>query len=102
MTKNPSELDREAALRSPGEVFASPEDVLEHAGLSREEKIEILRRWSYDAAELEVAEEEGMGGGEPSLNDRIHRCLHELDAPLEAETAGLTKHGSVPAPPPRK
>jgi hypothetical protein len=97
--KDPNQkIDREKAYLNPAEVFASPEDVVEYAGLSREAKIEILRRWSYEAAELSVAEEEGMGGGEPNLTDRIYRCLHELDAEIETGTAGLTKHGSIPAP----
>jgi hypothetical protein len=90
--------DRETAYLDPSRIFDSPEDVVEYGGLSREEKIEVLRRWSYDAAELEVAEEEGMGGGEPSLTHRIHQCLHELDADVDSETAGLTKHGSIPSP----
>jgi hypothetical protein len=98
MKDSKHEIDREQALASPADVFASPEDVVEYTGLSREEKVEILRRWAYEAAELAVAEDEGMGGGEPNLTDRIYQCLHWLDAETETDTAGLTKHGSIPAP----
>jgi hypothetical protein len=40
---------------APASVFASPEHVLEEAQLSKEQKIEILLRWAYDAAEEAVA-----------------------------------------------
>ncbi|NLY92778.1 MAG: hypothetical protein GXY23_02010 [Myxococcales bacterium] len=105
-----SKIDRERALLNPSEVFGSPDELLAYEGLSRSEKIEILRRWAYEAAELSVAEDEGMGelsvdddvqargGGEAArLMDAIRRGLRELGADAE-ETAGLTKHGSIPVP----
>jgi hypothetical protein len=50
----------EKALLDPASAFTSPEQVLTSAELSREQKIEILHRWEYDARQLEVAEEENM------------------------------------------
>ena len=97
-----NESEREAAYLNPARVFDSPEDVVEYAALSRDEKVEILRRWSYDAAQLAVAEDEGMGGGEANLTDRIHQALRDLGVDLGAETSGLTRHGSIPAPPRRE
>jgi hypothetical protein len=102
MAHENEEIDREKALLSPSEVFDTPEDLTEYAGLSREEKIELLRRWSYDAAELSVAEEEGMGGGEPDFLARIHHCLRDLGAEVDSEALGPTKHGSVPTRPERR
>ena len=44
-------IDMEKAIIDPGSVFSTPEDVEGHTDLTQEEKIEILRRWEYDAAE---------------------------------------------------
>jgi hypothetical protein len=94
--------DFETAKIDPSKVFASPEEVLQHDEFNRNQKIEILRRWAYDARELEVAEEENMGGGELSeeskenegdLLDRIHHALHELHAPSHCEHSSPTKQG---------
>jgi hypothetical protein len=43
------------AMVAPASVFASPEQVLEDPELSNEQKIEVLLRWEYDAAEEAVA-----------------------------------------------
>lgn len=72
--------DLERARLDPSAVFGAPEQVLATPQLTRDEKIEILRRWSYDAGELAVAEEEGMGGGEPALLDRILAALDQLES----------------------
>jgi hypothetical protein len=79
------ELER--ALLDPTSVFDGPEQVLERADLTRDQKILILRSWAYDARELEVAEEEGMTGGEPALLDRILGALDRLGAPHDGPAA---------------
>jgi hypothetical protein len=38
-------IDYEQALLDPSSVFDRPEDVLTHPALSRDQRIEILRRW---------------------------------------------------------
>jgi hypothetical protein len=63
----------EEALRDAAAVFAAPEDVAAHASLTHVQKIEILRLWEYDAAEAEVAAEEGMPGGNGELRRRRSR-----------------------------
>lgn len=68
------------ALHDPSCVFAHPKEVLAHEDFSREQKIQILRSWEYDMRELEVAEEENMGGGEPDILDEIHAALLALNA----------------------
>jgi len=88
--------DLEHALLNPGAVFVSPEQVVQTPQLSRAEKIDILRRWSYDAGELAVAEEEGMAGGEPTLVDRILAALDHLgstEGPTPPPPVPPTKHG---------
>jgi outer membrane lipoprotein SlyB len=75
---SPQAGDLERALLDPTAVFKLPEDVLKREDFSGEQKAAILRRWAYDARELEVAEDEGMRDGEPDLLDRVLRALDEL------------------------
>lgn len=77
--------DLERALLDPTAIFKGPEQVLQRDDLSREQKAAILRRWAYDARELEVAEDEGMRNGEPDLLDRVLRALDELKASSSAD-----------------
>ncbi len=87
----------EKALRDPTSAFTSPEQVLTSAELSREQKIEILHRWEYDARALEVAEEENMlsDSDQPDILDEILRCLHALGAGLDAAHSAPTKQGGA-------
>jgi hypothetical protein len=78
---NPQAGDLERALLDPTAVFRAPEQVLERDDLSNEQKAAILRRWAYDARELEIAEDEGMRDGEPDLLDRVLHTLNELGRP---------------------
>jgi hypothetical protein len=48
----PSEI--EMAIQKPSSIFAGPEDVLERDELTRHQKVEILWRWEYAAAEQSV------------------------------------------------
>lgn len=89
------DVDLEKALLDPGSVFATPEQLRDHFGLRREQKIEILRRWAYDASELAVAEEEGMVGGEPSHLARILAALHALTGGYDVEHSPPTKQEGV-------
>lgn len=90
-------IDLEAALQDPAAVFASPESVAAHAALSREQKIDILRHWEYDASELEVATEEGMpGGGDGSeLLRRIILALDGLIGETDVGDSAPTKQHAV-------
>lgn len=67
----------------PALATASPQEILHHPALTRKEKIELLRSRQYDAAEIAVAEEEGMQGPE---NDRMREILLAL--------AELVEHAS--------
>jgi len=91
-TRSPVDVQR--ALLDPGAVFTSPREVLQSDELSREQKIEILRRWEYDAAGYAVALEEGMPGGEDDLQRQILLALEQLGASTDTEHVGPTKqHG---------
>ncbi len=67
-------------MLNPALVFLGPEDVLQRDELTREQKIEVLRRWKFDALQLQVAEEENMGSEQPSdILDRVLQALHALN-----------------------
>lgn len=88
--------DMERALLNPAAAFASPEAVRDHPALTREEKIEILRRWEYDAADVSVAVEEGMPGGEEPLLRRITLALQHLAGTLDLDRTGPSKQHGLP------
>jgi hypothetical protein len=72
-------MDLEKALYNPAAYFKTPAALL-RSDLSREQKIEALRRWEYDARLLQVAEEENMPGPQPDLLGDILNALNSLGA----------------------
>ena len=90
--KQSGPVDLKKALLDPGSVFAAPEDVISHPSLKQEDKIEILRRWAYDATELSVAGEEGMPGGNDDLLRQVLLALNKLTGGLDLKQTGPTKH----------
>ena len=81
------------AMLDPTSIFACPSDVCGEQSLTRDQKIKILRRWEYDARELQVAEEENMGGGPEDVLDEVLLALHRLDAVVDIEHSPPTKQG---------
>ena len=85
-------IDIARARLVPTMVFKVPKDVVASNELSRNQKIEILRRWEYDARQLEVAEEEaGMAVRRPDMFDRVVQALHTLSAERDTEHSPPTK-----------
>jgi len=72
-------IDR--ALDDPSATFRLPKDVLDRQGLTREVKIEILRRWEYEARLREVAQEENMISSRPGMLSQVLDALSALNAP---------------------
>jgi hypothetical protein len=83
------------AIINPGSVFASPEEVMTSPELRDDEKIRVLRSWEYDAAELAVAEEEGMQGPPGGLLRPILLLLAELSDGNDIDCVAPTKHHGV-------
>ncbi|MBE0546741.1 MAG: hypothetical protein IH627_03590 [Rubrivivax sp.] len=82
------------AVLDPAAAFQTPEEVAAHPGLSNQQKVDVLRAWEYDAAEAEVAEEEGMGGLHEHLLQRILLALGSLsDAHADRAVAPSKQHG---------
>lgn len=86
----------ERALLTPAEVFETPEQVVAHDGLTQPQKVEILRRWEYDAASEAVAVEEGMQGDEDVLLRRITLALEGMADGLDPDRTATGKHGGYP------
>lgn len=84
------------ALLDPASVFSSPMAVVCEESLSDERKVEILRRWEYDAREIQVADEEGFPARAPGdLLDGVLAALHQLGAGPDIEHSPPTKQGGV-------
>lgn len=83
------------AMLDPASEFKSPSQVIKDHNLSRDQKIEILRRWEYDARELDVAEEESMIGTNNNILDEILNALRELNADEDSKHFAPTKQGGV-------
>jgi len=92
---DPVQVDVKKALLDPASAFGKPQEVLDSGILSREQKIEILRRWEYDVRELQVADEEGMTASEPPpvALDAILTAPRMLGAPADVEHSAPTKQG---------
>jgi hypothetical protein len=88
-------IDVKKALLDPSTVFHKPDEIVENNELSREEKIEILRRWEYDVRELQVADEESMTAPRPErvTLDAVLEALRAVGAPADLERSAPTKQG---------
>ncbi len=85
-------IDVKSAMLDPTMVFEDPLDVVANDELTRDQKIEILRRWEYDARQLEIAEEEaGMAVRRPEMFDRVLQALHTLGVKRDIEHTPPTK-----------
>ncbi len=85
-------IDVKMAMLAPTMVFEDPMDVVANDELTRDQKIEILRRWEYDARQLEIAEEEaGMAVRRPEMFDRVLQAMHTLGVERDIEHTPPTK-----------
>ena len=82
------------ALDDPSSVFEAPSDVVGNEDISREQKIQILRRWEYEARTLEVAQDENMMGGTSSRLAEVLDALHSLGE--EGSSGATNKQGGAP------
>ena len=85
-------IDVKTAMLDPTMVFEDPMDIVANDELTRDQKSEILRRWEYDARQLEIAEEEaGMAVRRPDMFDRVLQSLHTLGVARDIEHTPPTK-----------
>src|SRR5262249_18283793 len=86
-----NKMDFAKVKLDPAAVFKSLQEVVSSQELSREQKIEILRRWEQDARLMEVADEESMAGPQPKLLQPIRDALHALNYWPDTEHSGPSK-----------
>lgn len=85
-----SGIELKRARLVPSAVFASPAEVVRAAGLSRAQKIAILRRWEFDARPATARPDARQDG--PIL-DQIRQALVSLGAASPVATReSLTRH----------
>lgn len=82
------------ALADLRATLGRPQDIVESPHLTLAEKVFLLRDWAYDACELAVAEEEGMGGGVASDVYSVMSALNQLTGGCDVEHTSPTKHAA--------
>jgi hypothetical protein len=82
-----TKTDVDKALTSPVSVFQDPMEVVGSQDLTRQEKLEILKRWELDSRALQRATDENMAGGEPPQLDAVNKALAVLDPENRAPDA---------------
>jgi hypothetical protein len=66
-------------LSNPSTEFNKPDEILEDAELSKEEKKTALDTWEQDARQLMTASNEGMPGKQEGLQADEHNRLGEVE-----------------------
>jgi hypothetical protein len=96
MEKEFSQQEIEKALLDPAQVFESPKALAGSASIDKDTRIEILRRWEYDAREIQVEEDEAPNTTSTSnLLDEVLDALHQLGAHPKLDKGPPTKQGGV-------
>ena len=90
-------IDIEKALLNPVAIFKTPQQVIDTNDLSREQKIEVLRRWEYDVREIQVLDDESTTAKETHAVtlDSVLTALRSLGAPVDVERTAPTKQGGT-------
>lgn len=72
------ETSFESKKLNPAGAYGHPTDVLNDVTLTRDQKIEVLREWHYDAMRLQDSAAENMTGGEPDRLQSVSNALLKL------------------------
>jgi hypothetical protein len=93
MVMHMTNMDVESKKTNPSAAYNHPEEILSDDALNREQKIEILREWYYDAMRLQESDSENMTGGEPDRLQSVSKALLKLGvSPVkETDTNAQTK-----------
>ena len=83
----PDNDDFAAKKLNPRGSYHHPDEVLAGKSLTREQKIEILLEWRYDAIRLQQSADENMAGGERDMLREVSNALLQLDVAPSAEAA---------------
>ena len=85
-----------APLAATHSTLSSPRALALDPHLTRSEKLRLLYQWAYDAAERDVATEEGMPGSDEDLQREVQLALKALQVDIDTEHSGPTKHHGIP------
>ena len=89
------EKDYEEMLTDVSAHFRTPADLLAAEGLTREQKIALLKQWDYDLQLLLTATEENMTGtGVHATAEKVravHAAMAKLGLELDPEAPGDAK-----------
>jgi hypothetical protein len=81
------------ALVNPAAVFAEPKEVVANPTFSRQQKIDVLRRWEDDTRLFQASAKEHLTDASEELLGEILESLHELDYWPDLEHPGSSKLG---------
>lgn len=81
------------ALHDATSIYRHPDEVVKDESLVREQKIQILRQWEYDARDILVAEEENMTGPGSTQLGLVLKALRDLGVKSDTEQLIPTKQG---------
>ena len=95
MRRRRSQDEIRKILLNPAAAYKSPAAILADNELTKENKIEILRRWEYDACEVSVAGEEGMQASDGELLQQIVRAIGSLTGEINTKRTPPTKQGGL-------
>lgn len=87
-------IELKRARLVPSAMFTSPDAVVRSADLSRAQKIQILRRWEFDARRPLNGDPAASAGDVAGLLQQVQGALAALGAlpPAEAMAAGSARH----------
>ena len=87
-------IELKRARLVPSAMFTSPDAVVRSADLSPAQKIQILRRWEFDARRSLNGDPLASPGDVTGLLHQVQGALAALDAlpPAEAMAAGSARH----------
>lgn len=81
--------DLAAMMLTPYEYFPDPMAVAQSERLTKEEKLSVLKSMEEDARELEIADEENMGGGEQHSLAAVRKALRTVDPEAAARSEAV-------------
>jgi hypothetical protein len=99
MTHADGDDNKPVKTESPIRHYDKPQEVVRDRTLNVEEKHEVLDTWQDDAEALQRAEDEGMGGGEPSkLIDVVsaRTTLEKVQGTVDANKTGVSDKPAKP------
>jgi len=83
------------ALVNPAAVFAEPKEVVVNPTFSRQQKIDVLRRWEHDTRLFQASAKQRLTDASEELLGKILESLHELDYWPDLEHPGWSKAGGL-------